>query len=453
MSPQKRRGPQASRSRPSRPAAGREETVLLTVERVGAQGDGAALHDGRRVYAPRTAAGDVVRATVTRGGADADRARVEEIVSPGPGRRAAPPCPHVDRCGGCSVQHLDDETYADWKQGVLRDALNRAGFGDAPIAPMVGARPGERRRARFALLRRGRYVFAGYNERASKLLVDLTDCPVSVPALPALLPGLRTLMLSVLRDGEGCDAAATLTAGGVDLLLIGPARLDLDARVRLAAFAEAADLARLSWRPDETGATEPVAARRPAFVDFAGVPAATPAGGFLQATAAGETALRTEILQATAGAGKIVDLFCGAGTFSLPLAARIKAEGGRKSGVAAFDGDREATAALAQAGARAQLPLTAQARDLFRDPLSAAELRAFDAAVFDPPRAGAAAQAAELARSGVPVVAAASCNPTSFVRDARTLVDGGYALTRVVPVDQFLWSAHLELVAVFEKRG
>mgnify|MGYP001810893924 CR=1 FL=1 len=235
MPPSRRRAPASRR---------REETAVLTVDHVGAQGDGVAFHAGRKVYAPHTAAGDVVRATIFPGNADGDRARVEALITAGPGRRT-PLCRHAAVCGGCAVQHLDDETYGAWKLGLLRDALARAGFPDAHIEPMATARPGERRRARFALLLRGRHVFAGYNQRMSKLLTDLEECPVLAAPLPALLPQLRATMQEILADGEGCDAALTLLDGGLDLLLIGPARLDLDARMRLAAFGDAADLARL----------------------------------------------------------------------------------------------------------------------------------------------------------------------------------------------------------------
>jgi 23S rRNA (uracil1939-C5)-methyltransferase len=438
--PRKRRAPQSRR---------REETAVLTVDHVGAQGDGVAFHNGRRVYVAHTAAGDVVRAVVVPGSADGDRARVEELLTAGPGRQT-PPCRHAAVCGGCSVQHLDQPTYTAWKLGLLKDALARAGFPDAAVEPMAEAKAGERRRARFALLRRGRHVFAGYNQRMSKLLVDLEECPVLAPALPALLAPLRALMLNVLGEGETCDVAATLLDGGIDLLLVGPARLDLDARMRLAEFAETADLARLSWKADDDAAAEPVAARRTVRVDFAGTVGIPPAGGFLQATETGQAALQDVVLTATAGAPRVVDLFCGSGAFALPLAARAKQSGGGGR-VAAYDGDKAAINALTLSGNAAQLPLSAHVRDLFRDSLSALELREFDAVVFDPPRAGATAQAVELARSGVPVVVAVSCNPASFARDARTLAGGGYVLTRIRPVDQFLWSGHIELAAVFER--
>lgn len=433
MPPSRRRAPASRR---------REETAVLTIDHVGAQGDGVAFHAGRKAYAPHTAAGDVVRATITPGNADGDRARVDEIVTAGPGRRT-PLCRHAAVCGGCAVQHLDDDTYGTWKLGLLRDALARAGFPDAPIEPMVRAAPSERRRARFALLRRGRHVFAGYNQRMSKLLTDLEECPVLAAPLPALLPQLRATMQEILADGEGCDAALTLLDGGLDLLLIGPARLDLDARMRLAAFADAADLARLSWKPDDAAPPEPVAARRPVFVDFGGARVVPPPGGFLQATAGGEATLRDFALSVAGEAGKVADLFCGAGAFALPLAAKAK--------VSAFDSDGAAVAALAAGARNAGRPVEATRRDLFRDPLSPVELNRFDAVVFDPPRVGAAAQVAELARSQVPVLAAISCNPASFARDARTLAAAGWLLTRVLPVDQFLWSAHLELAAEFRR--
>ncbi len=228
------------------------------------------------------------------------------------------------------------------------------------------------------------------------------------------------------------------------MTIVAAAEPDLGARERLAAFADAVDLARLSWRAGE-GPAEPVSQRRPCIVVFGGVPVSVPPGAFLQASAEGEAELVRRVVTAVAGAGRVADLFAGLGTFSLPMA--------KAAAVRAVDGDADAVAALRAAANGAGLAgrVTAEARNLFRDPLTAAELARFDAAVFDPPRAGAAAQASELARSGVLTVVGVSCNPVSFARDAASLAGGGYRLDRVTPVDQFLWSEHVELVGVFSR--
>jgi 23S rRNA (uracil1939-C5)-methyltransferase len=286
-------------------------------------------------------------------------------------------------------------------------------------------------------------------------LVDLDHCPVLAPELAALPALLRRGLAGVLAPNGTLEAVATLLEGGVDLLLVGPPRLDLAARQALANFAATADLARLSWQAEARAASEPVAARRPVAVRFGGVVVTPPPGAFLQASATGEAALVAAVLAGVGDATTVADLFAGCGTFSLPM---LTAGHGRR--VHAVDGHGSALAVLTAAGrsvpglsapGRGQPGLTTTVRDLAREPLTPAELAGFDAVVFDPPRAGAAAQAAALAASAVPVVVAVSCNPATFARDARHLAGGGYRLVSVLAVDQFLWSAHVELVAVFRR--
>ncbi|MFP5515825.1 MAG: class I SAM-dependent RNA methyltransferase, partial [Alphaproteobacteria bacterium] len=299
---------------------------------------------------------------------------------------------------------------------------------------------GARRRARFAALKRGKRVWFGFNERQSHRLVDLEECPVMVPRLFALVEPLRTLLSDLLPDGGDADVVLTDLEGGADLLLVGPRSLDRAAREALVAF-EPERIARIAWQPTDRAAPEPVANRRPAFIRFAGVPIQPPPGAFLQASAEGEAALVAAVREGVGPAARIADLFAGIGTFSIPLA--------QQAAVHAVESDEPAVVAL---GRSVQgLRLTVERRDLFETPLSAKELNRYDAVVFDPPRAGAAAQAAALAGAKVPRVVGVSCNPSSFARDARLLVDGGYRLVKVWPVDQFLWSAHVELVGLFER--
>ncbi|MEI6557119.1 MAG: class I SAM-dependent RNA methyltransferase [Rhodospirillaceae bacterium] len=428
--------------------------VELTVGAIGARGDGLAETAGGRVFLPLTAPGDRVRARLGPPSAEGRRGEVLVWLERGAGR-AEPACRHFGRCGGCTLQHLAGPGYLAWKREQLGAALTRAGVGPADDQSLMVAAtpPGDRRRASFTISRRDREVRAGFRERLSHRLVDLEACPVLAPALLALLPQVRRHLGAVLPEGGSAEAVATLLDGGVDLLLIGPPRLDLPARLALAELAEAADLGRLSWQPEPRAPSEPVAARRPLRAWFGGVAVEPPPGAFLQASGAGEAALIGAVLAgvgAGTGAGAVADLFCGCGTFSLPLAVA----GWRVHGV---DGNAAALAALGRAAAgRGTLTgprrdLTTERRDLGREPLSAPELAQFSAVVFDPPRAGAAAQAAALAASAVPVVVAVSCNPATFARDARLLAGGGYRLTGALAVDQFLWSAHVELVAVFSR--
>ncbi len=418
-------------------------TADVTVTEVGARGDGIAAFEGTKLFVPLTVPGDRVRVAVkdpANAKGEGLRAELLEILEPGPGR-AAPPCSHFGSCGGCTVQHMEDAAYAAWKVGLVQGALARVGLGDAPLEPLSRTPPHARRRARFAGLKRGRRVWLGFNERMSHRLTDLTECPVLQPKLFALIEPLRGLLLSVLPDGGGCDVTATGLEGGIDLVLVGPRSLDRAARERLVGFGEECGVARISWQADDRGTPEPIAHRRPVAVSFAGLPVTPPPGAFLQASAEGEAALVAAVLANIGEPKRVADLFAGLGTFAVPLAQR--------AAVHAVEGDAPALAALNKAAGA--LRLTTERRDLFENPLTPKELARFDAVVFDPPRAGAAAQAQALAGSKVPRVVAVSCNPATFARDARTLVDGGYALNRVYPVDQFLWSAHVEVVGVFSR--
>lgn len=416
--------------------------VELTVGEIGARGDGLADHGGWRVYVPLTVPGDRIRVQLDQPRGDGIAGRLIDILEPGPDR-AEPPCPHFGVCGGCALQHLADRVYADWKRAQVVTALGRAGLIGIDVAPTVRTPPAGRRRATFAATRRGGRVTLGFNERQSHRIADISGCLVVEPGILTLLGPLQDLLTAILPDGAALDVTVTALEGGLDVLLTGGPEPGLDARERLAAFAEARDIARLSWRRSPSSPPEPVAARRPVHVRFGGVAVPVEPGAFLQASAEGEAALVDAVLAAAGDARKIADLFAGLGTFSLPLA--------RAAAVHAVEGDPSAIATLSSA-ARTLPNVTTARRDLFEDPLTASELSRFDALVFDPPRAGAREQSTRIAESAVPVVVAVSCNPATFARDARILTDGGYRLERVTPVDQFVWSAHIELVARFTKK-
>lgn len=441
--------PRNNRRRKRAPAVA---TVEVAVTAIGAGGDGIGEEpDGRRLYVPFTVPGDRVRARPVQRRGDGLTAALVEVLSPGP-ERAPPPCRHFGRCGGCSLQHLTDDAYVRWKRERLEEALKRAGIDRYRLEPLARTPPAARRRATFAAFRPAAVnapPICGFTVRNRHDIVDVAECPVMAPRIVALLPEMRRLLAEVLLTGERCRVAVSLLDGGLDVVLELPREPDLQARERLAAFAETADLARLSVRASDTVLPEPVAQRRAPTVAFGRTRVLAPPGAFLQASAAGEAALVAAVLAAvgatTGSLTPVADLFCGAGTFALPL----RDAGAR---VHAVDADAETLQALT-ATARTDAGLTIEKRDLFARPLRPQELQRFGAVVFDPPRAGAAAQARELAASAVPVIAAVSCNPSTFARDAGILTAGGYRLERVVPVDQFLWSPHLELAATFRRRA
>ena len=428
--------------RPQRKAR-TQAPVEVTVGEIGARGDGLADHGGRRVYVPLTVPGDRVRILPGEPRGDGIAARLLDVLAPGPDR-AAPPCPHFGICGGCALQHLTDDAYAGWKRTQVVTALGRAGLTGIDVAPTVRTPPAGRRRATFAATRRGGRATLGFNERQSHRIAEISGCLVVEPAIRALLGPLEDLLTAVLPDGAALDVTVAVLEGGLDVLLTGGLEPGLDARERLAAFAESRDIARLSWRRSPSAPPEPVAARRPVHVRFGGTAVPVQPGAFLQASGEGEAALVDSVLAGVGNARKVADLFAGLGTFTFPMA--------RTAAVHAVEGDASAMAALSSA-ARTLPNVTTARRDLFEDPLTASELSRFDAVVFDPPRAGAREQCTRIAESGVPVVVAVSCNPATFARDARILTDGGYRLESVTPVDQFVWSAHIELVARFTAAG
>jgi len=415
------------------------DEIELAIESVGVRGDGVAHHDGKTVYVPFAAPGDRVRVQLST--AKGER-RGEIVALLAAGARAAPVCAHFGSCGGCALQHLSVEAYAAAKLGWLTGALAQHGFAKVDIAPLRRLAPGTRRRARLALARDGATV-AGFHGRMSHAIVDMRECHVLHPALFALVEPLRRLAAALLPKKGTAAASLTLGDAGVDVVLELPKAPDLETLEALARFAAEQDLARLSWRADHAFA--PVAQRRPVRAVFAGVAVDLPADAFLQASGEADTVLSGLVLDAVGAPRRVADLYAGVGTFSFALAARAP--------VHAVEGDAEAAKALGQAAARANSAdrVTVERRDLARRPLAGEELARFDAVVFDPPRTGAAAQSGALAESAVPRIVAVSCNPATFARDARILVDGGYALAHVAPVDSFVWSPHLELVARFER--
>lgn len=407
--------------------------VQLVIQRLGAQGDGVAEHEGQQVFVPFTLPGETVLAE-----RDGDRARLVEIITPVP-HRAAPKCGHYGECGGCSLQHLSDEAYASFKRDHLAMHLSYAGI-RTEIAPTIIAPPHSRRRAVFAAHRTAGEIAIGFHGRRSHRIVPITDCAVIRPALQALLPGLREIAALAAPPRDALQLAATETLTGVDLAINGaPPKLPGDVRALLVLTASKLNLARLSINGD-------VAMERvPPILRMGGVDVVPPPGGFLQATEESEAAMVRIVVEALAGAERVVDLFSGMGTFTLPLAAHAS--------VHAVEGEVSGLQALGRAIRKLKgiKPITTEKRDLFRQPLTQIDLSRFDAAVIDPPRAGAEAQTRELALSGVKRVVMVSCNAQTFARDLRILLTAGFGIESLTPIDQFLWSPHVEIVAALKR--
>ncbi|NNU79289.1 class I SAM-dependent RNA methyltransferase [Halovulum dunhuangense] len=390
----------------------------IAIERLGHEGDGV----GGGGYHPFTLPGE----TILSGDPP-------KILTPSPDR-VAPVCPHFGRCGGCALQHASDDFLARWKQAVVERALAARGL-SAPFRPIAVSPPNSRRRATFAGRRTKKGVQIGFHGRGSDRIEDVTTCALVRPGMLALRPVLEEITrLGASRKG-GLRLLVTECDGGWDIDVSGGKPLEGPLAASLAALAGRADLARLSWEG------EVVALIRPPAQVMGRARVVPPPGAFLQATPQGEAALVAAVRDAVGDAGRIADLFAGCGTFALPLAERAE--------VLAVEGDGGMLAALEKGWREAEglKAVRIETRDLFRRPLEPLELRGFDAVVIDPPRAGCEAQAARLAASRVPVIAAVSCNPVTFARDAQALVAAGYSLDWVQVVDQFRWSGHAELVA------
>jgi 23S rRNA (uracil1939-C5)-methyltransferase len=409
--------------------------VELTIDAVGAQGDGVV----GKLFVPLTLPGERVRAR-----AEGERAEVLEILQAS-SERVTPSCPHFGDCGGCALQHWASGPYLAWKVEQIRQALARVRLETTILAPFAAA-PGTRRRLALHARREARAAVVGFKARRSWRLAAIDTCVIADPRLIAALPALRRIAEPFLEHPKSAPTLhVTWTLTGLDIDVTGVERrsggLSADARLRAAQAAAEADVARV------TLAGEAVYAVRDVRVAMGAATVNLPPGAFLQATAQAEAAMTAFAVEAAAGARRVADLFCGVGAFTFPLAAIAP--------VLAADADAPAVGALASAVASAPglKPITGQARDLDRRPILAHELRGVDVVLFDPPRAGAAAQSIEIGRSAASRVIGVSCNPATFARDARTLAGAGFRLQRVLPVDQFLWSPHVELAALFVRSG
>jgi 23S rRNA (uracil1939-C5)-methyltransferase len=404
----------------------------LHIEKLGQRGEGVA-HDGdRRLFVPYALAGETVTAEV-----DGDHARLVDVIDASPDR-IAPFCPHYAHCGGCAVQALAPAAYAHWKRGLVESALRNAGL-SLDVGPLVDAHGTGRRRVTFhARMSEGK-AHVGFMAARSHEIVEIGSCPLLVPELAGALPAARAIAQILAGRGKPLDLSFTATLEGMDVDLRGAGALADHETGALIETAKAHDLARLSNHG------RLVAQRRAPFIEIGTVRVPLPPGSFLQATQAGEEKIASIILSATQGAKRVADLFCGVGAFALRLAAKVQ--------VCAYDNAADSVEAMLAAGRMGAglKPMTGAARDLFSRPLTARELESFQAVVFDPPRAGALAQAKEIAASRVATAAAVSCSAQSFARDAGILLSGGYSAYEIIPIDQFRHSPHVEIVAIFSR--
>jgi len=413
-------------------------TQTLTIARMGHQGDGIAETPNGLVFVPGALPGEVISAEVKDG-----RAEQFDLIEASPDRRPIHSETYAE-CGVAPMQHWADEPYLAWKRDVVIQTLAREGIETEVEATVAVPQASRRRLALHARSGPGGRVLLGFKARRSWRLVELNDCPVSDPALIAALPGLAKVAAPFLGHPKSAPTLhVTLTDTGLDVDVTGVEKksggLTADVRARAIAAAHEADLARLSLDGDTL-----VMARQPR-ITFGRATVPLPPGAFLQAAPAAESAMVSRAVEAVRGARKVADLFCGAGTFTFPLA--------EVASVMAADSSAASIAALKAGISTAQglKTIDAQARDLFRRPLSPFDLKGCDAIVLDPPRAGALEQTQQLQGTKAGVVVGVSCNPQTFARDARILIEAGFRLEKVTPIDQFLWSTHVELVGVFRR--
>lgn len=458
--------------------------VEVVISHVGGRGDGVGTalythnHQSREhmVFVPASLPGERVLAQPLSLNAQGIRARMIELIEPAKERRA-PACAAFPACGGCQFQHWQEDAVSAWKQAQVEGFLERADIWPDEMRLLNAVPLHSRRRATFHLKRLAGGVVAGFNERQGTQIIAPEACVVLHPELLMLLEGLQAVAMREFPVGASIDAKVNrldqglcvllhVTAGGADFAEM-PALL-----AALGSWAGEAGLARLSLMPgDMTGGAKggtkggtkggansparttygavsaiPLYAPAPPTLRFGTITVSPPPGAFLQASPEGEAALQAGVVEGVAGARSVVDLFAGCGTLSLPLV-----EQGVQ--IVAVEQDREALAALkdgADAAGRGG-QVSGRLTDLANAPLTADDLAGFDAVILDPPRSGASAQCAELARSQVPRIVMVSCNPASFARDAALLCDGGYGCDWVQVIDQFRMSNHIEMVAQFSR--
>jgi 23S rRNA (uracil1939-C5)-methyltransferase len=353
--------------------------------------------------------------------------------------RVAPACRHFKTCGGCAMQHASDDFVAMWKQEIVRKAISAQGL-TTEFRSIATSPAQSRRRAKFAGQRTKKGVMLGFYAKGSDVIIAVPECQLITTGLHDARPALEALIMFAASRKSQVSFTVTETTVGPDISVETEKELTSQLRMELAVFAQQYGLSRLVWQ------NEVIVTMTPPAQDFGGVSAVPPAGAFLQATQHGEATLRDAVIEITQGAKSIVDLFAGSGTFALPLS--------KNAEIHAVEGESDMIDALDRGWRQGKnlKRVTSEKRDLFRRPLEPDELKKFDAAVIDPPRAGAEAQIATLAVSEIKKVAMVSCNPVTFARDAKVLIEKGFTLNWLQVVDQFRWSPHVEVVGSFTRK-
>lgn len=407
----------------------------LVIDHVGHRGDGVVDTPGRQVFVPYTLAGETVAAET--GTSRVDRLNLLEVVTPSP-ERIDPFCDYFTRCGGCAIQHWQDVPYRKWKRSLVVDVLSQAGIA-CEVGEAIDAHGDGRRRITVHASQSGGTLNVGFTAAGSHTVIAIERCPILVPELDGAMLAARAIAETLIPMKKPLDIQFTATINGLDVDIRGSGPLNVAMTTGLAKLAERHRLARL------TRHGELIVQRSAPTIRIGPAQVTLPPGSFIQATAAGETVLADLVLQLTGKAKLVADLFCGVGPFALRLA--------QKSKVIAFDSEASAIDALKKAShlTKGLKPVKAEARDLFRRPLLPHELNEADVVVFDPPRQGALAQVQQIAASKVKSVIAVSCNAQTFARDARILIDAGYRIDTVAPVDQFRHTPHVELMAQFTR--
>lgn len=423
--------------------------ITVTIDHLGMQGDGIAFYEGERLFIPAVAKGDEVEINVVDVTSEGFVGEVSALLRPSEERQKAP-CPHYDLCGSCSLQHLTGSVYDNFKISQAFDALKRRNI-TPKLADVFTTPPNSRRRVTLEAHNKDGKIYVGYHQRRSDKVVNIKECPILRPELTDKLQGLHRLFWNILEDGGRARVYMTITPGGIDCLFHLPQPvLSQEIKEYLLAFAKHENISRMGWQPytDSSTKADIFYQEKIPFLPIEDTELHLPAGAFIQASDEAE-AYMAKVVKKHLGKrlGKVIDLFSGCGVFALYADKHTKT-------IEAYDSNRKAIEALQEStmGRKVGRKLTANVRNLFTSPLSAYEMVDADVVIFDPPRAGAAEQCREIARSQVKKVIGISCHPTTFARDADILVKGGYSLDKLYVIDQFLWSAHVEVIGIFSKK-
>ncbi len=429
--------------------------IELSITSLGGMADGIGQHQGKPVFVPFTCAGDVVKAQVKRDTRDEIHAELVSIIAPSADRQS-PPCQHFGVCGGCSLQHINEPTYRIFKQQLIESFIAGMGVDRAIIAPMVEIKQHSRRRADFKVEVHHDAIRIGFMARGSHTLVNLNECAISDLALLNIVPAFKDCLGTLKKPGRVKSMSVTALEHGLDVTLKLVSALGTVDKDTLIAFAKNSAIIRLNTQIKTRHESRRVAIvedpiclydEGTATIAFAGIDVALPSGAFLQATHAGQMAITNLVTQHLKGCNTVADLYSGCGTYSFPLIQQTPR-------VSAYEGAAEMAAAMNDACVKYGLDekIETTVRDLFDYPLTAEELSYFDGLVINPPRNGALPQIKAIGQSTVRTVVMVSCDASTFKRDAKHLIECGYALTLAVPIDQFYWSRHIELVAIFKRK-